>query len=61
MATKCAQTAAPAGAVYGLGLIGALIYFVTTASGIGGILLGILKAVVWPGFLVYGIMDYINL
>lgn len=34
-----------ANAVYGLGVIGALIYFISNASGFVAILLGILKAV----------------
>lgn len=41
------------GAVYGLGFIGALIYFVQTASGFWMGVLGVIKAIVWPAFLVY--------
>ena len=40
-------------AVYGLGLIGALVYFWQLADSFGGYLLAILKALVWPAFLVY--------
>lgn len=40
-------------AVYGLGLIGALIYYIQAADGFWEILLGILQALVWPAFLVY--------
>lgn len=39
--------------VYGLGLIGALIYYISTATGFWMGALGILKAIVWPAFLVY--------
>jgi hypothetical protein len=39
--------------VYGLGLIGALVYYIQTADTFGQGLLGVLKAVVWPAFLVY--------
>jgi len=39
-------------AVYGLGLIGAAIYFISTATGFWMGVLGFLKAVVWPVFLV---------
>jgi hypothetical protein len=47
-------TAPPAGgALYGLGLIGALIWFWQQATGFGEHLVGILKAFVWPAFLVY--------
>lgn len=40
-------------AVYGLGLIGAAIYYISTATGFWMGLLGFLKALVWPAFLVY--------
>lgn len=40
-------------AVYGLGFIGALVYFIQTATGFWAGVLGVLKAVVWPAFLIY--------
>jgi len=45
--------AGPGGAVYGLGLIGAAIYYISTATSFWIGALGILKAIVWPAFLVY--------
>lgn len=47
------QNCAPSGAVYGLGLIGAAIYFIMQATGFWAGVLGILKAIVWPAFLVF--------
>jgi hypothetical protein len=47
------QSGAPSGAVYGLGLIGAAIYFISSATGFWMGVLGFLKAIVWPVFLVY--------
>jgi len=44
---------AQGGAVYGLGLIGALVWFWKQADGPGEHVLGVLKAMVWPAFLVY--------
>jgi len=44
----------PGSAVYCLGFIGALIYFITTAPSIWAAILGVIKAVLWPAFLVYG-------
>jgi hypothetical protein len=41
------------GAVYGLGFIGAAIYFIAQATSFWMGVLGILKAIVWPAFLVY--------
>lgn len=40
-------------AVYGLGFIGAAIYFISHASGFWMGFIGFLKALVWPAFLVY--------
>ena len=40
------------GAVYGFGFIGAVIYFISVASGFWMGVLGFLKAIVWPVFLV---------
>ena len=44
---------ASGGAVYGLGFIGAAIYFIAKATGFWVGVLGFLKAMVWPAFLVY--------
>ncbi|HEX6425241.1 MAG TPA: hypothetical protein VFZ79_17275 [Acidimicrobiales bacterium] len=41
------------GAVYGLGLIGAAVWYWQQADGFGEHVVGLLKAVVWPAFLVY--------
>jgi hypothetical protein len=41
------------GALYGLGLIGAAVYFISTATSFWTGVYGILKALVWPAFLVY--------
>jgi hypothetical protein len=38
---------------YGLGFIGAGIYFISVAAGFWAGILGILKAMIWPVFLVY--------
>jgi hypothetical protein len=47
------QENASSNAVYGLGLIGAAIYFISTATSFWIGVLGFLKAIVWPVFLVY--------
>jgi hypothetical protein len=44
---------ASSGAVYGLGFIGSVIYFISQATGFWMGILGFLKAIVWPVFLVY--------
>ena len=47
------QENASSNAVYGLGLIGAAIYFISTATSFWIGVLGFLKAIVWPVFLVF--------
>ena len=47
------QQGAPSGAVYGLGLIGAAVYFISHSTGFWMGVVGFLKAMVWPAFLVY--------
>jgi hypothetical protein len=47
-------------AVYGLGLIGALVYYVQTADGFWAGVLGILKALVWPAFLTYHLLKLVG-
>ncbi len=49
------------GAAYGLGVIGSAVYFVSTATGFWMGVLGILKAIVWPAFLVFGLLKYFGL
>jgi len=46
------------GAVYGLGFVGAAIYYVSTATGFWNGVVGILKAVVWPAFLSYEALKF---
>lgn len=48
-------------AVYGLGFIGAAIYYISTASGFWAGFVGFLKAIVWPAFLVYEAMASIGM
>jgi len=48
-------------AVYGLGFIGALIYFMQNAHTFGEGLLGILKAIVWPALVVYKLLGFLKI
>jgi len=49
------------GAIYGLGFIGSAIYYISNASGFWMGVLGILKALVWPAFLVYSLFKFLGL
>lgn len=60
MTKEMKSGSAPAGAVYGLGLIGAAIYFIAKAAGFWMGVLGFLKAIVWPVFFVYEFFKHIG-
>lgn len=47
-------------AVYGLGLIGALVFYIQQAHGFWPFIVAILKAFVWPAFVVYDLLKYIT-
>jgi len=49
------------GAVYGLGLIGALVYFLQHATSFWEVVVGILKALVWPAVLLYKVLELLKL
>lgn len=49
------------GAVYGLGFVGAAIYFISTATGFWMGVLGFLKAIVWPVFVTYGLLKFLGM
>jgi len=48
------------GAVYGLGLIGALVYFIQNADTFWVGVIGVLKALVWPALLVYKFLEFLK-
>jgi len=47
-------------ALYGLGVIGAAVYFITTAGSFWAGVFGLLKAFVWPAFLVFEAFKYLG-
>jgi len=47
-------------AVYGLGVIGSAIYYISTANGFWAGALGLLKSLVWPTFLVYDALKFLG-
>ena len=49
------------GAVYFLGFVGAAIYYIQAATGFWTGVVGLLKAFVWPAFLVYELLASVNL
>jgi hypothetical protein len=47
-------------AIYGLAFIGALIYFLQHATSFWDGAVGVLKAIVWPGVLVYKLLEFLK-
>lgn len=45
------------GALYCVGFIGALVYWMQAAVGFGAVVTGFLKALVWPAYVVYKLLE----
>ncbi|MAG20126.1 hypothetical protein CL618_01705 [archaeon] len=58
---KCGNFASSCGGgFYCLGVLGAAIYYISTATGFWNGVLGILKAFVWPAFLVFELLKFLG-
>ncbi|MBN2141864.1 hypothetical protein JW711_00900 [Candidatus Woesearchaeota archaeon] len=49
------------GCLYGLGFIGAAVYYVSTATGFWNGVWGLIKALVWPAFLTFYAMKFLGM
>ena len=49
-----------AGWVFFVAFIGAAVYFIQQANSFGMGVLGFLKAIVWPYFLIYNLLEFLN-
>jgi len=47
-------------AVYGLGLIGAWVYYISRATTFQQGVLGFFKGIFWPAFLVYELLEFMD-
>jgi len=45
------------GALYFLGFIGALVFYMQAAAGFGAVITGFFKALVWPAYIVYKFLE----
>lgn len=54
-------SAGMASGTYGLAFIGALVYYLSHATSFGAGALGVLKALVWPAFLIYELMRFLGM
>lgn len=55
-----AKRSADSGAIYGLGFIGSVIYFISTATDFWMGVLGVLKALVWPAVLAFELFQFVG-
>jgi hypothetical protein len=49
------------GAIYGLGIIGAAVYFIQHSTGFWMGVLGVLKALVWPALVLYKVLALLQM
>lgn len=54
-------SAGAASGAYGLAFIGAAVYFIGHAATFGAGVLGFIKALLWPAFVVYALMKHIGM
>lgn len=59
--TKWRHAKSGGGAVYGMGLIGAAVYYLQHSTTLLDGIIGILKAIVWPAFFVFKVFEFLNL
>jgi hypothetical protein len=51
---------AGAGAVYGLGFIGALVYYIGSATSFWDGLYGVFQSIIWPAYFVYEVLHSLS-
>lgn len=49
------------GTIYGLGFVGALVYYLQHAATVSAGVIGFLKALVWPAILIYKVLGFLKL
>ncbi len=59
--TKGHGASGMAGAAYFMGFIATAVFYIQNAASFGMGVLGFLKALVWPAFLVYNLLEFLHL
>ena len=52
---------AGSGALYGLGMLGALVYYLQHATTFLAGIIGIFKAIFWPGVVLYKVLELLQM
>lgn len=50
-----------AGTIYGMAVVGAIVYFIRHAATFGAGVLGVIKGVFWPAVLIYKLLEYLKM
>lgn len=58
---KCRTVEGAAGSIYGFAFIGAAVYYITHAVSFWGGVWGVIKAMLWPAFLIYELLDFLKM
>ncbi len=57
---KVVNKGGPGGGLYFVTFIGAAFYFIDKADGFWEVILAVLQALVWPGFVVYNVLELLR-
>jgi len=57
---KVERSDGSSGVLYGLGFFGSAIYYISNATGFWMGVLGLLKSIVWPAFLVFELLKFLG-
>ena len=58
---KCGKGKGMPSCIYGLGFIGALVYYIQQATDFQMGFIGFLKALTWPAFLIYELLKFLQM
>ncbi|HEY9000714.1 MAG TPA: hypothetical protein VIM89_05145 [Mucilaginibacter sp.] len=61
MEDKVKKMQSPGSVIYGMGFLGALVYFIVHAISFWAGALGIIKAIFWPAFVIYKVLELLKL
>ena len=60
-AKKVVNNSSAGGAIYGLGIFGALVYYLQHATSFWDGIVGILMAIFWPAVILYKVLELLKL
>ena len=49
------------GTIYGLAVVGAIVYFIRHAVTFGAGVFGVIKGLIWPAVLMYKLLEYLKM